>query len=185
MALSLKKFWAEYGVPGVLGVIVVAYILYMMYKYLTGKGSFGSEMYSQDRPKGYNDSSSSMLGGNGNVQPAQEHNNELYSSISGSSGMLMPQVNSRQQNPSELLPKDNNGAWAELNPSGQGDLAGINLLKAGANIGINTIGQSFKNPNMQIRSEPPNPQVNTGPWNLSTIDPDFMRPTLEIGQGMQ
>jgi len=24
-----------------------------------------------------------------------------------------------------------------------------------------------------------------GPWNLSTIEPDFMRPPLEIGSGVQ
>ena len=38
---------------------------------------------------------------------------------------------------------------------------------------------------LQIRSEPPNPQVNVGPWNLSTVEPDFLRPPLELGQGGQ
>jgi hypothetical protein len=87
------------------------------------------------------------------------------------------------QNPSELLPKDKNSQWAQLNPSGKGELANVNLLRAGYHIGIDTIGQSLRNANLQIRSEPPNPQLYVGPWNQTTIEPDFMRPPLEIGAG--
>ena len=93
--------------------------------------------------------------------------------------------NNSNQNPADLLPKDTNSQWAQLNPAGKGDLANINLLKAGYHIGIDTIGQTLRNANLQIRSEPPNPQVNVGPWNASTITPDFMRPSLELGQGGQ
>ena len=118
------------------------------------------------------------------------YGNEVYSSVAGSSqssGMgLPPSCNATaSQNPSDLLPKDTNSQWAQLNPAGKGDLANINLLKAGYHIGIDTIGQTLRNANLQIRSEPPNPQVNVGPWNLSTIEPDFMRPPLELGQGGQ
>ena len=71
-----------------------------------------------------------------------------------------------------------------MNPSGQGELSNINLLKAGYHAGINTIGTSLRNANQQLRSEPPNPQIYTGPWNISTITQDAVRrPTLEIGQG--
>ena len=87
------------------------------------------------------------------------------------------------QNPADLLPKDTNSQWAELNPSGKGDLANINLLKAGYHIGIDTIGQSLRNSNLQIRSEPPNPQMDVSIWNKSTIEPNFMQVPLEIGQG--
>ena len=81
------------------------------------------------------------------------------------------------QNPEELLPKDNKSEWAQLNPSGQGELSNINLLRAGAQIGVDTVGQSLRNANLQLRSETPNPQLYTGPWtDLSTIEPDFMRP---------
>jgi hypothetical protein len=62
-------------------------------------------------------------------------------------------------------------------------LANINLLKAGYHIGIDTVGQTLRNANLQLRSEPPNPQANVGPWNQSTIEPDTLRPSLEIGQG--
>jgi hypothetical protein len=61
----------------------------------------------------------------------------------------------------------------------------VNLMKAGSIIGINTVGSSLRNANLQVRSEPPNPQLNVGPWNNTTIAPDLMRVPLEIGCGGQ
>ena len=87
--------------------------------------------------------------------------------------------------PKELLPKDANSEWASLNPSGSGELSDVNLLKAGHHIGINSVGQSLRNANMQIRSEPPNPQMNVGPWHQTTMEPDQLRVPLELGQGVQ
>jgi len=85
----------------------------------------------------------------------------------------------------DLLPKDTNSEWAQLNPTGLGELSNINLLKSGWQVGVDTMGQSLRNANLQLRSEPPNPQTPVGPWNQSTITPDFMRVPLEIGQGSQ
>ena len=39
----------------------------------------------------------------------------------------------------------------KLNPQGAGDLKNVSLLKAGWHIGINTVGQSLRNPNLQLR----------------------------------
>lgn len=89
------------------------------------------------------------------------------------------------QSSNALLPKDKNSEWNNLNPSGTGELSNINLLKSGWQIGIDTVGQTLRNANLQLRSEPPNPQVSVGPWNNSTITPDFMRVPLEIGSGPQ
>ena len=72
-----------------------------------------------------------------------------------------------------------------MNPTGAGDLSNVSLLKAGHHIGINTVGQSLRNANLQIRSEPPNPQMNVGPWHQTTIEPDLMRVPLQLGQGTQ
>lgn len=88
----------------------------------------------------------------------------------------------KTEEPSVLLPNDSNSQWASLNPQGGGMLKNINLLQAGSLVGINTIGSSLRNANLQLRSEPPNPQGNVGPWNHSTIEPDFVRLPLEIGQ---
>lgn len=190
MSVSLKKLWNDYGVGGVLIAIIVLYGLYMLYNNLMSKGSYANDSMSQDRNKAYNNSSNNSSNNSG-PKPAQETGNEVYSSVDGSSSssnMGLPpscSPNSSNQNPGELLPKDNNSQWAQLNPAGKGDLSNINLLKAGYHIGIDTIGQTLRNANLQIRSEPPNPQVNVGPWNLSTIEPDFLRPPMELGQGGQ
>ena len=88
-------------------------------------------------------------------------------------------------NPSDLLPRDSNNQWGSLNPSGSGDLQGQNLLSATFLTGIDTIGNTMKNANLQLRSEPPNPQLNVGPWNQSTFAPDLMRTPVELGCGAQ
>ena len=106
---------------------------------------------------------------------------------SSANGQGLPPSCSSQSvaNPSELLPNDANSEWAKLNPSGSGDLQNVNLLSAGSLIGIDTIGNTLRNANQQVRSEPANPQLNVGPWNNTTIAPDTMRVPLEIGQGSQ
>ena len=88
-------------------------------------------------------------------------------------------------NPSDLLPKDQNSQWSALNPTTmkQGDVLMPDLLQAGYHIGLDTIGQTLRNSNLQLRSDPIIPKANTGPWMQSTIEPDLGRVPLEIGQG--
>ena len=81
--------------------------------------------------------------------------------------------------PSQLLPSGGNNAFSSMNPSCGGDVKNVSLLKAGHHVGINTVGNSLRNPNLQIRSEPPNPMVKVSPWMQSTITPDTMRKPLE------
>lgn len=85
--------------------------------------------------------------------------------------------------PQDLLPgKDSaNSLFAQMNPLGQGDVANQNFLTAGYHIGINTVGQSLRNANLQLRSETPNPRTVISPWMQSTIEPDINRRPLEIG----
>ena len=82
--------------------------------------------------------------------------------------------------PQELLPNDPNSKWAQVNPMAAGDIAGKNFLNAGALIGVNTVGQSLRNSSWDLRSEPPNPQVQVSPWQNSTIEPELSRRPLEI-----
>jgi len=82
--------------------------------------------------------------------------------------------------PQELLPNDPNSKWAQVNPQAAGDIAGKNFLNAGALIGVNTVGQSNRNANWDIRAAPPNPQVEVSPWLQSTISPDLARRPLDI-----
>ena len=82
----------------------------------------------------------------------------------------------------DLLPSDDaSNKWAQVNPVGKGDIQDQNFVVAGHHIGVNTVGQSLRNANRQLRSEPANPQVKVSPWNQATIDPDVNRKGLEIG----
>lgn len=82
--------------------------------------------------------------------------------------------------PKDLLPRDNNSEFAKLNPAGSGDLKNVNLLKAGHHIGINTVGQSLRNANLQLRSDPAISVQNVGPWMNSTISGDPNRRHLDL-----
>jgi hypothetical protein len=90
-------------------------------------------------------------------------------------------------NPSDLLPNDQNSQWSALNPvaMNQGNVAMPDLLQAGYHIGLDTIGQTLRNANLQLRSDPIIDKQNIGPWNQSTIEPDFARVPLEVGYGQR
>lgn len=185
MSISFKKLWNDYGIGAILVLLIVAYGVSLFASYLSNKGMSGYET-NQNMQKQYKDTNAQASAG---VRPSDPNGNEVFASANGVQ-TSMPGVPSscsqpNIQNPAELLPKDSNSQWAQLNPSGKGELANVNLLKAGYHIGIDTIGQTLRNANLQIRSEPPNPQLSVGPWNQSTIEPDFMRPPLEIGSGPQ
>lgn len=77
----------------------------------------------------------------------------------------------------ELLPK---GSEWDVNMPQNVD---ISVLEPGNIIGM--ASQSLRNANLQIRSEPANPQMEVGPWNQTTMAPDDMRRPLEIGCGSQ
>lgn len=86
-------------------------------------------------------------------------------------------------NPQDLLPKDANSKWGELNALNQGTVVMPDLLEAGYHIGLDTIGQTLRNANLQERSDPIIPKMEVGPWNTSTIEPDYGRVPLEVGYG--
>ena len=88
-------------------------------------------------------------------------------------------------NPDELLPKGSSNQWSDLNPNANTNLKNMNFLDQGRFSGINMVGQALRNANLQVRSEPPNPQLNVGPWSNTTIEPDLERVPLEIGCGPQ
>ena len=92
----------------------------------------------------------------------------------------IPQTNNNGHfNPSDLLPADININFGANNPVGQGLGANLNILNAGFHHGIDTIGSSLRNANLQLRSEPANPRAQVSPWHQSTIDPDLSRSPLE------
>ena len=87
-------------------------------------------------------------------------------------------------NPADLLPKDENSKFAELNPNvmtSEG-VAGGDMLEAGYHIGLDSVGQTMRNANLQLRSDPVIAKKDVGPWMTSTIEPDLARTPLELGQ---
>jgi hypothetical protein len=169
-------------------------ILYVFNSYGKNKNKKSENMsgsgVKESRKQFYKQASGGNASG---VQPAQESGNEQYATVNSNGAQsagkghgLPPSCSSQPAaSPSELLPNDANSEWAKLNPSGSGDLQNVNLLSAGSLIGIDTVGNTLRNANLQVRSEPANPQLNVGPWQNTTIAPDTMRVPLEIGQGAQ
>ncbi len=83
----------------------------------------------------------------------------------------------------DLLPKyDAENEFAKENPVSK-LLKEQNFLISGYHVGINTVMQSNKIPYHDIRSLPPIPKENAGPWNQSSYEqsPAQMRRFFEIG----
>ena len=133
----------------------------------------GSIRPNDDSP-GYATTSGTYLAAKGEEGFVGDANNDFDD---GNSCFIRDRLTS-----SDLLPLDSgNSKWADINPSGSGLLGDQNFLTAGYHVGINTIGQSLRNANLQLRSEPPNPQVAVSPWGISTIEPDVRAVAFEIG----
>ena len=112
-------------------------------------------------------------------EPKKEAEGEVKPNDAPVAGYEMQNV----ANPADLLPKDENSKFAELNPNvmtSEG-VAGGDMLEAGYHIGLDTIGQSMRNANLQLRSDPVIAKSDIGPWNQSTIEGDSTRQPMEIG----
>jgi len=129
--------------------------------------------------------------GNYQVEPSEDSligSNEIYQPLGTTDNYIGNQYPKDcfpkdQLSPADLLPSDCNSKWAQSVPNCQGELGDMNFLTAGYHIGINTVGQTLRNANRQLRSEPLNPQVPVSPWLQTTIEPDTNRRPLEIGGG--
>lgn len=90
---------------------------------------------------------------------------------------------STQLTTSDLLPVyDDANTFAQQNPVSK-LLASQNYLQAGYHVGINTVIQSNKIPYLDIRSCPPIPKQEVGPWQQSSYEQPqgAQRRQLEIG----
>lgn len=186
MAAALPKFLKNLSTNHVLGLLAVVVLGYVLYTYSRRKGS------SKDSMKNDNTTETSLPPvptlsqqvptGSGSVEPSVAFNQiDNYASVSGvetTNNYAGKGVAKAVIDPAELLPRDENSEWAKLNPVGKSELMNVSLLKAGWNHGINTVGQSMKNANLQLRPDPNIPQASVGPWNNSTIEPDINRRPL-------
>lgn len=116
--------------------------------------------------------------------PGSELKSAIGAEVTGfiNDNRQFPQFPQDQLDAEELLPKASSDQFAQMFPNGQGDFNNRkDFLTSAFHVGINTVGQTLKNANYQLRSDPPNPQIVVGPWNNTTITPDLNRRTLEIG----
>lgn len=138
---------------------------------------------SVSSPKG---SDMSVIKHNTNVVPyPQISNNYNPSNVSAMPSGSQPVVDCYPKDivkPDELLPKDDPySTWNTVNPSVSGHLADKNFLESAQHFGINTVGSSLRNANLQLRSDPAIPMVQVGPWQQSTISADTNRRQFELG----
>jgi len=190
----LKKLASNQTVM-IMAAVVVAFAVYsysqgfnVSLSGMTGDdgAAQASKQESRDPYATPSDSQIKCAAGGNNFVPADNNSSQNASAGGASTDTYgLPPSCTKQQvvDPSELLPKGGSNEFSKINPMGGGDLKNVSLLKAGYHIGINTVGQSLRNANLQLRSEPPNPQLNTGPWNNSTITTDLQRRPLELGCG--
>jgi len=95
-----------------------------------------------------------------------------------------PQVTAPvNQSPSDLLPGPASGknGWDVLDSVGTSAGANPDLLEAGHHSGIDTVGQSLRNANLQVRSDPQIPVADTGPWNQTTIEASNVQVPFNLG----
>lgn len=173
LSSSLSKFFTR---DKVIIFVVLFVLVYALFAYSGSKG-----MYLD----GMNDSGGKWADENdSNKEPSMKITNAQ--NVVPSAGMAPVTAGSYSPSagatPDDLLPKDSNSNWSSLNPVANKD--GIimpDLLQAGYHIGLDTIGQTLRNANQQLRSDPIITKSDIGPWNQSTIEPDLGRTPLEIG----
>ena len=187
---KIQSTFKAHHLIALVGIVVLAYAIYQY----SGRKNTVSSGFGGNQRRGGSDSTCGSNGSQqqqGVAQPANPAGqNEEYAKVTGVTtttyGLPPAAVGGAgMTDPADLLPKDVNSQWANLNPAGGADFKQVNLLKAGYHYGINTVGSSLRNANLQERSEPPNPTTIVSPWQNTTIEPDLMRAPLEIGCGAQ
>jgi len=142
-------------------LVVIALLAWGVFTYGAGKGASADGMTNAEEPKE-------------EAAPAKE------ATESAPSGYKAKEAAA----PRDLLPKDENAAWSDATPVAVDKTKGVmgpDLLSAGHHIGIDTIGQSLRNANQQLRSDPVISKQDVGPWHNSTIEADTTRIPLELG----
>ena len=160
--------------------VVVAIIAYSLMNYSSSKGLVLDAM-SNGSAQPLDEST--MDSGVQRAKPASYDTPEpsVAASTSGNSDYQQSETAS----PEDLLPSDKNSEFANLNPVNSGKVDLPDMLQAGSLIGVDTIGQTLKNANMQLRSDPVIKKEQVGPWNFSSFEPDLGRVPLELGCGNQ
>ena len=166
------------SVVNIIIIVVAAVVLFIVLKYLNNRNSglipnvpIKHKEFMENAPVGEVEESSE-----GEVQGVDETN--MVNNVP--QGDMQREDSLRAE---DLLPKQSQESqdFASANPSGAGNLSNVSVLTATSKIGINTVGQTLRNANYQLRSDPPNPQTKVSPWLQTTIEADTNRKVFEIG----
>ena len=117
------------------------------------------------------------------VSPTVEGNESTYAPVKDVKSREPFQSCVEQQGAwlsSNLLPKKTetkDDDWNVYNPD---DVKDKNFLNAGHHYGVDTVGSSLRNANLQLRSEPIIPKKNISPFMNSSIDADNNRRRFDI-----
>ena len=175
MFKALTSFVQSENAKWVFVAIVVCIMLYSVMSYSNGKVAVKDGMYSDGNVM------STVTPPVNKLNPSKF--GDASASVESTSGASDYQA-APTNNPDELLPRDDNSKWSELNPVNSSNGQQMpDLLNAVSRIGLDTIGQTMKNANLQLRSDPTIAKQNVGPWNNSTYEPDLARVPLELGCG--
>jgi hypothetical protein len=172
-----KEVGKYFTTQRIIVLLVFIVLMWGLLSYSSTKGSVHDLMSDGHMPSG------DVPAGAGHPAPDQASAQAVGSVPAPTNGYTVKS----SANPSDLLPSDQNNQWSALNPNAmnKGDILMPDLLQAGYHIGLDTIGQTLRNPNLQLRSDPLIQKSDIGPWNQSTIEPDIGRVPLELGQGSQ
>ena len=184
----MEKFGVFFAITAVIILFVLLVITYNYKCKMDNVEKFNSEPTMAERDL-QNRNLDMISGGIDNYAASEPLGNEIYKQLEDTTGDYKTQtsgesncVSKDRLTSSDLLPSEANSKWAELNPQCSADVQDQNYLTAGYHIGINTVGQSLRNANLQLRYEPPNPQIPISPWQISTIGPDSrVSGLLDIG----
>jgi hypothetical protein len=148
-------------------VVVVLFVIWALMSYSNTKSVVSDSMsnYGPAAP---------VVGSSVNPVPNGKPN-----TASGAAPIMQSQP---QTTPDQLLPLDKNSEWNNINGMPNPSQPYLpDLMKSGVFIGLDTIGQTLRNANQQLRSDPVIQKQNVSPWMMSTIEPDLARVPLEIG----
>jgi len=178
MFKSLTSFVQSENAKWIFVAIVVGIMVYSFMSYSNGKTSV------LDNYTGYDASDAKKQGSDVNANAPLIQNPEEVSAAVNTQSTAMSAGDYQladTNNPSDLLPPDSNSQWSTLNPSSNSSGQMPDLLNAVSRIGLDSIGQTMRNANLQLRSDPPIVKQSVGPWNNSTVEADNIRTSLELG----
>jgi hypothetical protein len=143
--MSLKSY-IQANQTIIIGIVLLSFLIGIYY------------MYSRDKFYVYDSMTDSSV--NSNAAPFETTN------------IIEPiNTNSSAMDPHELLPNNHDSQWTSLNPINEKSMAVPDVLQSDFLIGINTVGSSKKNPNLQGREDPYIEKVDTsGVWNNNSND---------------